>query len=189
MSDSADGTGGRAALLAPGSNYGPDGPLLMFGGTAAVERGAELHPVDWGTLDGSLSDDDLNHRVEAAVALALDSLGPAAAPLLIGKSLGTRAAVVAADRGVPAVWFTPLLTERRVVAELRRATAPFLLVGGTADDWWDSHVARSLTPHVAEIDGANHRMFVPGPLKESAAVLGEVSTAVERFLDDSVWPV
>ena len=113
MSDSVDWTGGRAALLAPGSNYGPDGPLLMFGGTAALERGAELHPVDWGTLDDSLSDDDLNRRVEATVALALDSLGPAAAPLLIGKSLGTRA----------------------------------------------------------------------------AAVLGEVSTAVERFLDDTVWPV
>lgn len=32
-------------------------------------------------------------------------------------------------------------------------------------------------------------MFVPGrPLKESAAVLGEVATAVERFLDDVVWP-
>jgi hypothetical protein len=31
-------------------------------------------------------------------------------------------------------------------------------------------------------------MFVPGPLRESAAVLGEVSTAVERFLDEVVWP-
>lgn len=189
MSDSADETGGRAALLAPGGNYGPDGPLLMFGGTAALQRGAELHPVDWGTLDSSLSDDDLNRKVEAAVTLVLDSLGAAAAPLLIGKSLGTRAAAVAADRGVPAIWFTPLLTQRGVVAGLRRATAPFLLAGGTADDWWDSRVARSLTPHVAEIDGANHCMFVPGPLKESAAVLGEVSTAVERFLDDTVWPV
>ncbi|MGH3264836.1 MAG: hypothetical protein ACRDNS_22920, partial [Trebonia sp.] len=105
------------------------------------------------------------------------------------KSLGTLAASVAADRALPAVWFTPLLTEPQVPEALRRATAPFLLIGGTADDWWDGDVARSVTPHVVEISGADHGLFAPGPLKESAAVLAEVSTAVERFLDQVVWPV
>jgi hypothetical protein len=31
-------------------------------------------------------------------------------------------------------------------------------------------------------------MYVPGPLANSAAVLGQVVTAVEDFLDDIVWP-
>jgi hypothetical protein len=31
-------------------------------------------------------------------------------------------------------------------------------------------------------------MFVPGELSGSAAVLGQVITAVERFLDEVVWP-
>lgn len=173
----------RAAVLAPGGNYGTDGPLLMFAGVAAEERGASLHPVSWGP-----GDHDLYARVEATVAAALDDLSPAAIPVIMGKSLGTVAASVAADRALPAVWFTPLLTEPQVAAALRRAQAPCLLVGGTDDDWWDGDVARSVTPHVLEIEGASHRMFLPGPLRASATVLGEVSTAVERFLDEAVWP-
>ena len=53
--------------------------------------------------------------------------------VLIGKSLGTYAAALAAERGLPAIWLTPLLTSDWVVDGLRRSTAPFLLVGGTAD--------------------------------------------------------
>jgi hypothetical protein len=37
-----------------------------------------------------------------------------------------------------------------------------------------------------EVPGADHRMFVPGQLALSAAVLGDVITAVERFRD-AVW--
>jgi len=183
-----DGSRGRAALLAPGGGYGTDGPLLMFAGVAAKQRRASLLRVGWGPLNGGLSEDDLYDRVEATVAAALDGLGPGVTPVIMGKSLGTVSAAVAADRAVPAVWFTPLLAGPRVVAALRRATAPFLLVGGTDDDWWDGDAARSVTSRVVEIHGAGHNMFVPGPLKESAAVLGQVSTAVERFLDEVVWP-
>jgi hypothetical protein len=43
----AVGAGGRAAVLAPGGNYGPDGPLLMFAAVAAQRRGATLRPVTW----------------------------------------------------------------------------------------------------------------------------------------------
>jgi hypothetical protein len=57
-----------------------------------------------------------------------------------------------------------------------------------ADQGWDGRLARSLTPHVLEIGGADRRMFVPGRLPESAAVLGEVITAVEHFLDHQAWP-
>jgi pimeloyl-ACP methyl ester carboxylesterase len=174
----------RAAVLAPGGNYGPDGPLLMFAAAAAEQRGAGAYPVGYGPGDQK----DLYPRVQAAVAAAVDELGPAVTPLLVGKSLGTAAAAVAAERGLPAVWFTPLLTEPEVVAALRRATAPCLLIGGTADDWWDGGVARSLSPHVLEVDGADHRMFLPGPLKDSACALGETATAVELFLDEVVWP-
>jgi hypothetical protein len=109
-------------------------------------------------------------------------------PLLIGKSLGTHAASTAADHALPAVWLTPLLTLDRVVDALRRATAPALLVGGTADRFWDGRLAEELSPHVLEVDGADHGMYVPGPLANSAAVLGQVVTAVENFLDDVVWP-
>jgi hypothetical protein len=82
----------------------------------------------------------------------------------------------------------PLLIDELTVAALRRATGPRLLVGGTADPYWEAQTARSLTANVVEIDGADHAMVVPGRLAESAAALGQVMTGVEDFLDRVVWP-
>jgi hypothetical protein len=95
---------------------------------------------------------------------------------------------VAAARELPAIWLTPILTDELTVAALRRAAAPCLLIGGTADTVWDGPLAKSLTPHVLEIDQADHGMLVPGRLSGSAAVLGQVTTAIENFLDRQVWP-
>jgi pimeloyl-ACP methyl ester carboxylesterase len=74
------------------------------------------------------------------------------------------------------------------VAALGRMTAPFLVVGGTNDPFWDGRVARSLPGDVVEIEGADHAMFMPGPLAASVSVLGQVLKAVEEFLDHAVWP-
>jgi hypothetical protein len=179
---------GRSAILAPGGNYGPDGPLLMYARLAVDRRGGSTRPIVW-----ELSNADLNQlrgQVASQVASAIDEMTAAtgAAPLVIGKSLGSLAAPVVADRGLAAVWFTPLLTDEPTVAALRRATGPCLLVGGTADRAWDGQAALSITPDIVEIDGADHGMFVPGQLAASAAVLGQVITAVEDFLDHTVWP-
>ena len=116
----------------------------------------------------------------------LDEVG--GSPLLIAKSLGTNAAALAAERSLPAVWLTPLLTVSWVTAALDRATGPFLLVGGTADAFWDGAVARRLSPYVLEVEGADHGMYVPGPLTDSIAVLGRMLLAVEGFLDAINWP-
>jgi hypothetical protein len=180
---------GRSAIVAPGGNYGADGPLLMYAGLAVQRRGGRTRPVVWELSEGSgLSQQ--RARVVSQVAAAVDEMTAAmgAAPVVIGKSLGSLAAPVVADRGLAAVWFTPLLTDGPTVAALRRAGGRCLLVGGTADQFWDGQAARSVTADVVEIDGADHGMFVPGRLDASAAVLGQVITAVEDFLDHVVWP-
>ena len=125
----------------------------------------------------------------AQVESAVDELtaGTGAAPVVVGKSLGSLAAPLVADRGLAAVWFTPLLTNEPTVAALRRAIGPSLLVGGTADPYWDGQTARSLTADVVEIDGADHAMVVPGSLWNQPP-LGQVITAVEDFLDHVIWP-
>jgi hypothetical protein len=179
----------RSAILAPGANYGADGPLLMYAGLAVQRRGGRTRPVAWAlprTSDVSLLREQVASQVESAIG-DLTSAG-GTAPVVIGKSLGSLAAPLAADRGLAAVWFTPLLTDEPTVAALRRATGPCLLVGGTADKFWDGKTARSLTPDVVEIDDADHRMFLPGPLAASAAALGQIITAVEDVLDHRVWP-
>jgi len=180
----------RAAVLVPGGSYSTDGPLLMYAGLAVERRGGFARRIVWAPPLPQLSAES-PAWVAAQVTDAIDATAAATgvrAPVVIGKSLGSLAAPLVADRGLAAVWFTPLLTDEPTVEALRRAAAPCLLVGGTADQFWDGPAARSITPHVAEIAGADHGMFVPGPLSASADVLGQVMTAVEEFLDRAVWP-
>ncbi len=180
---------GRSAILAPGGNYGADGPLLMYARLAVHRRGGRTRPIVW-ELPGSADLSQQRGQVASQVNSAIDEVIAATgtAPVIIGKSLGSLAAPAAADRGLAAVWFTPLLSDEPTVAALRRAPGPCLLVGGTADQSWDGQTARSITPDIVEIDGADHGMFVPGQLAASATVLGQVITAVEDFLDHIVWP-
>ncbi|MFB9237212.1 alpha/beta hydrolase [Plantactinospora siamensis] len=153
-------------------------------GVAADGPAADGPAADGPTADGSAAD---GSAVGGPTADGPSAVGRR--PLLIGKSLGTLAAPLAAERGLPAVWLTPLLRVGPVVEALRRATAPMLLVGGTADHThWDGALARTLSSHVLEIPDADHGLLVPGPLARSAAVLGQVAAAVEEFLDDVVWP-
>jgi hypothetical protein len=179
----------RSAVVAPGVNYGADAPLLMYARLAAERRGAQVRAVSW-QLAGGRGVGEERAMVISQVAAAADEVTKATgvAPLLVGKSLGSLAAAVAADRGLAAVWFTPLLYDEPTAAALRRTSAPCLLVGGTADRAWDGKVARSVTPDVVEIADADHGMFVSGALAGSAAVLSQVITAVEDFLDRRVWP-
>lgn len=169
--------------------FGPHVPVLAYASRAAAVRSARVLPLSWQPPSG-ISSVELAPWVVEQVNPVLDKLATVldgSAPLLIGKSLGSHAARVAAQRGLAAVWLTPLLRQAPVLRALADSTAPFLLVGGTADPAWDGTVARQLTEHVVEVEDADHGMWVPGPLTASATVLGMVGQAVERFLDDVVW--
>jgi predicted alpha/beta-hydrolase family hydrolase len=140
---------GRSAILAPGGNYGADGPLLMYARLAVQRRGGRTRPIVW-ELSGGPGFSQQREQVASQVISAIDEMTAAigAAPVMIGKSLGSLAAPMVADRGLAAIWFTPLLTDEPTVAALRRATGPCLLVGGTADQFWDEQTARSITPEL-----------------------------------------
>jgi pimeloyl-ACP methyl ester carboxylesterase len=170
------------AVVIPGRLFGPCAPLLMFTGDVARSRGARVHRHEW-TETPPEGLDDYDRWVRAQL-LPL----PADEPLLIGKSLGTHAAALAAERNLPAVWLTPLLRHPPQVAALSRATAPFLLIGGNADPMWDGDVGRRLTPHVFEVPDADHGMYVPGPVTATIAVLAQVVDAMAEFLVEIGWP-
>lgn len=172
----------RDVLVVPGRMYGPHAGMLLYAAFAAQERGARIRTMTWPD-DPPLPDDP---AAGAWVCGQVDQhLGQAS--LVIGKSLATLATPLVAERGVAAVWLTPLLTLDGVADGLRRATAPRLLVGGTADSAWDGAIARRHSPYVLEVEGADHGMRVPGPLANSTAVLGRMVTAIEQFLDDVAW--
>jgi hypothetical protein len=187
--DSGEATPARTAVVVPGARNGPRAPLLMFSADAAEARGARIRPISWTRPDDPihLAAGEREPWVLSQVDPVLDELDDDGALLLIGKSLGSHAAAAAARRTLPAVWLTPMLSDDSLVAALHRATAPCLLVGGTADPLWNGPLARQLSPHVLEVEGADHGMYVPGPLAGSAAVLGRVATAVEEFLDGVLW--
>ncbi|MER7349238.1 hypothetical protein ABT390_27945 [Streptomyces aurantiacus] len=64
--------------------------------------------------------------------------------LLVGKSLGSFACGVAAERSLPAAWLTRVLTSSHIVHALQQSTASTPLVGGSADRLWDAQAAHSL---------------------------------------------
>jgi pimeloyl-ACP methyl ester carboxylesterase len=166
--------------------FGPAAGLLMYAAAVAERRGTTVHRHSWSQQPPQPFESEVEGWVGDEVNPLLDAVG--GSPLLIGKSLGTNAAFIAAERRLPAVWLTPILTVPWVAAALGRATMPFLLVGGTADAMWNGALARRLSPYVLEVEGADHGMYVPGPLTDSIIVLGRVVTAVEEFLDVINWP-
>jgi pimeloyl-ACP methyl ester carboxylesterase len=174
------------AVVIPGGQFGPAAGLLIYAGAVAERCGATVHRHSWSQQPPGPFEATVEGWVYGEVTPLLGVLG--GRPLLIAKSLGTNAASLAAERSLPAVWLTPLLTVPSVSAALARATAPLLVVGGTADEFWDAALARRLSPHVLEVQGADHGMFVPGPLTDSIAILGRVVVAMQEFLDAIDWP-
>jgi hypothetical protein len=175
------------AVVIAGGGQGSAAGLLSYVGDVPRWRGATVHRQDWPRerpveVFAPAAESWVCGRVRAV----LDGLG--GQPLLVGQSSGSFAAALAVERSLPAVWLAPVLTVPWVTAALERATAPFLLVGGTADRLWDGAVARRVTPYVVEVPAADHGMCVPGPLTDTVAVLARIVVAVDEFLDDIGWP-
>ncbi len=174
------------ALVMPGGGYGPSTGMLLYTGDVAERRGATVHRHEWAEGFPDPREPVIEKWVRDQITPVLDRIP--GTPLLIGKSLGTNGAALANERALPAIWLTPLLNLPWVVRALEGATAPFLLVGGTGDPVWDPEVARRLTPHVLEFDGADHGLYVPGPLTASIDALRALVEQADRFLEEVAWP-
>ena len=181
----------RQALLLPGRNYSVQGPLLMFTHVALQSRGAHTYPLKWQGVDRLAADeqamiDGVCEQTEAV----LDRVHNDDPPLLVGKSLGTAAAILAAHHGLPAIWFTPLLQHYPIVQALRRATAPFLLIGGSADPAWNKSLAREL-PGRGLRDPRRRPRHVPSADAPSWTPRTRWRTCSKRYEHSSntvVWP-
>jgi hypothetical protein len=169
----------RAAVLLPGAWYPTTAPLLWFARAAAEEQG--FHVVE---EKGLLPDgvDPFGWAREGAER-ALAEVSGAETVVVIGKSLASATADLAADRGLPAVWLTPMLRNEHVVGALGRTDQPTLLVGGTADDHWQRDaIPDNDSLQVLELDGLDHALQAPGQVTRSLDALRDVTHAVGRFL-------
>jgi hypothetical protein len=174
---STEGDSDATAIFMPGSRGAGAQALLAYTGLGLQERGwSSLLVWDEYQEDGRHLE-WVRERVEAALTATSGR-----DVVLVAKSLSSFAAGVTAARGIRAVWYTPLLTEELVVVDLQRATAPFLLVGGTADPMWDSSAARAVPGEVFEVEGADHSLQRPHDLMGSMAVLQDVVARAAAFI-------
>jgi pimeloyl-ACP methyl ester carboxylesterase len=114
---------------------------------------------------------------------AIEAAGDARV-LVIGKSLASLLAAEVAERELPAVWLTPLLTEAPVIEGLARTRHPTLLAGGDADPTWrlDALPAGAEQLEVLELPGVDHAVQVPGDPEASIEALVRLVAGIGRFL-------
>lgn len=174
------GTSRGLAVVAPGRAYSPSAPLLEFARRALLQHDFAVQQLWWDTT--TRGDEGAEPWVRRHVAAAVcDGDAPA---LVVAKSLGTWAAPYAAERGLDAVWLTPVLTEPVVAVAIGANPGRQLLVGGLADELWDTSVVRELADagcEVLEVPDADHSMGTEDAVR-TAEIHLEVARAVHAFL-------
>jgi hypothetical protein len=167
----------RCVVLLPGVRYFSQAPLLWFAREAAQAEGwsvlelSERAPAD--------ADPFAWMRERASQALAATAAGTVA---VVGKSLGSAAAPLVSERGLPAVWLTPLLGRPDVVDALRAARVTTLAVGSPADPSWAEGTPESDYVESLELDGLDHSLQVEGDPLASLEVLRTVTSRIRAFL-------
>jgi pimeloyl-ACP methyl ester carboxylesterase len=169
----------RRVVLLPGARYPTRAPLLWFAREVAVARGFGVLEV----LDEPPAGEDPFAWVRDRARRALDHDPPRELDVVIGKSLSSDAADIAADRGLPAIWLTPLLDREGILAALARTSRPTLLVGGTADPTWrPDALPDNVMLDRLQLDGLDHGLQLPGDPQASLNALRKVAKKVDRFL-------
>ena len=152
-----DGDPARTAILLPGRMLAGM-PALAYAQQGLTANGWRIVQVWDEYLDPA---QDAAEWVHERLAAAVRAAPEAREPLVVAKSMSTRAAGAVAEHGWPAIWLTPLLTDAGCVTALRRRSAPALLIGGTDDPLWDGRVAREISDDVLELEGADHGLAEP----------------------------
>jgi hypothetical protein len=173
-----DGDPDRRVVLLPGARYLSQAPLLWFAREAAQAQGWSVAELD----ETAPENRDPFDWMPARASQVLDETD-ARHVCVVGKSLGSVAAPLVADRGLPAVWLTPLLGRPEVVDALARSAAPALAIGSPDDPTWgDGALPENPTLETLELPGLDHSLQVNGDPRASLDVLGLVVERVGAFL-------
>ena len=133
------GPSDHVAVVLPGAAYSPSHPLLEFGRQALLQHGWTVQQVWWDWPAGREATTEARLAFVADEArTALNREAAASRLMVLAKSLGTLASPVAAERGLPGVWLTPLFDVPVSIDAIasaaagndEHAPAPQLLVGG-----------------------------------------------------------
>ncbi|GGB21188.1 hypothetical protein GCM10011492_08890 [Flexivirga endophytica] len=163
----------KRVIVLPGGSYPIDAPLLFWTAAGLVDDDWFVQAVRWQRppMDAAF--------VHEALDLALREAPAADRTLVVAKSLGTLAAPVAAEVGIPAVWLTPVLSDPAVGQALSAYPAPQLVVGGSADSLWPQDAPQP-SGEVMYVDGADHGMH-RGGVRESNGIHMDIVERVRAF--------
>lgn len=165
-------------MVLPGMVYPTRAPVLWFAREAVMAEG-------WSALEVLGEPGDHPDPVAWERDCAEHALAAAGAErvLVVGKSLASLLAGLVSDRGLPAVWLTPALTERSLVEALPLLSAPTLLLGGTADSMWNRDVIPDNPAiDVIELPGVDHALQVPGDPTASLDALRDMADGIRGWL-------
>ncbi len=186
------------ALIFPGFGYNADLPVLYYPNLIAQQ-----HNLDVLRLDTAYSRRPEFTRLGAAERLAwLDADASAALDaalaqrayqrlLLIGKSIGTRAMGGLLQRydQLPHsswLWLTPVLTDPRLVEQIRLRQPRSLFVIGTADDFYQpgtlNELVQATDGGLVVIQQGDHSLEIPGQIQLSLQALVQVMSAVDEWI-------
>ena len=179
-----DGDPVGLAVVLPGRGYPPAAPGCAYAGYVLRAAGWRVRDVWWEPPDNDTL--PLGGEIAWVGDQLTTAVGDHEGPVLVvGKSLGTYAAPLAAELEYPAIWLTPLLVVPELVDAVRANPARQLLVGGTSDPMWDADVAASLAADgydVLQLDGIDHGLIDPADAFRSVDALAETTRAMARFV-------
>lgn len=176
----SDGTPVGRCVVLPGRQYTADGPLLFFAAQTALTRGWDVRQVWWEAPPrNSWPIGDEIAWVGTELDAAVD--GYDGQILVIGKSLGTFAAPLAAARAYDAAWLTPLLTEPDIADVLMTYPARQFIVIGSSDPFLSEEVFEAL-PGERLLVAGDHVLRVPGDPSAMVASHGRFVRAFDAWL-------
>ena len=177
-----EGNPERCVVLLPGVRYFSQAPLLWFAREAAQAAGLTVLELTERAPAGREPFEWIRERAGEA----LEEAAGAAEIVVIGKSLGSAAAPMAVERGLSAVWLTPLLIRPEIVTALEAVEQPTLIVGSPADPTWgDGRMPAADALEVMELDGLDHSLQIPGDPLASIEILRQVTARLGAFLASS----
>ena len=192
-----DGGSGHLAVLMPGKRYSNAMPLMHMHARLLAELSADLLLVDY---DYQYNDEFAGAPEQEQMRwLQADTLAACRAGLarglyervtLVGKSLGTMVMpnLLSAEPQLAqaqGIWLTPVLLEM-TMGLITAVEQPGLFVIGTADRYYDLSRVEALrrmpTSEVLVVEAADHSLEIPGDIRASVPVLGQVLAASAAFL-------
>lgn len=162
------------AVVLPGRAYPATRPALAAVVEVLDQHGYDIRSLTW--MLPELPDDPAAYVVARLSAAARD------VDLVVGKSMGAWASAYVAERRVPAVWVTPVLTEPAVAAGIRANPAQQLVVAGLADPFHDAAAAAALGCDLLELAGVDHALSSTGDTVIQPDILALVADATDAFL-------